>query len=405
MAKQTIDKIDVRSKRVLMRVDFNVPLNDAAPPEITDDRRIQQALPTIKSVIDRKGKLILMSHLGRPEGTGFDPADSLKPAADRLAKLLPGVKVTFPSNDCIDPKAQAAVAALGDGEIVLLENLRFHKAEKKGDADFAAKLAAYGDIYCNDAFGTAHRNDASMFAVPKAMEGKPRVAGLLLQKELKFLSEALANPQHPFVAILGGAKVSDKIGVIKHLLNKVDDIIVGGAMAYTFHKAIGREVGSSLVEHNMLKEAKTLSELTLASKTNGHLPNDHMCAKEISHMAPTQVFLDNIPAGWKGLDIGPVSQANFAKIIRAAKTIVWNGPMGVFETKPFDMGTRQVAEAIVKATKNGAVSIVGGGDTAAAVEAFGLADQFTHVSTGGGASLEMLEGKKFDSVAVLDEAK
>jgi len=402
MAKKTIDQIDVRSQRVLMRVDFNVPLDDAGT--ITDDRRIQQALPTIKSVIDRKGKLILMSHLGRPEGTGFDPADSLKPAADRLAELLPGVKVTFPSNDCIDAAAQAAVASMGDGEIVLLENLRFHKAEKKGEADFASKIAAYGDIYCNDAFGTAHRNDASMFAVPNAMKGKPRVAGLLLQKELKFLREALANPQRPFVAILGGAKVSDKLGAIRHLSNTVDSILVGGAMAYTFLKAMGKDVGSSLVESSMVSEAKALLEVAAKSKTDKHLPTDHLCAKEISRMAPTEVHKSNIPSGWRGLDIGPETQAEYGKIIRAAKTIVWNGPMGVFETKPFDMGTRQVAEAIAKATKNGAVSIVGGGDTAAAVEKFGLADQFTHVSTGGGASLEMLEGKKFDSVAVLDES-
>lgn len=402
MAKKTIDRIDVRSKRVLMRVDFNVPLDDNG--RITDDNRIRQALPTIKSVITRGGRLVLMSHLGRPEGKGFEPADSLKPAAERLAQLLPGTRVDFPSNDCIDAKAAAAVASLKDGEIVLLENLRFHKGEKKGDPAFAAKLASYGDIYCNDAFGTAHRNDASMHAVPVAMAGKPRVAGLLLQKELKYLSESIQHAKTPFVAVLGGAKVSDKLSAIRNLMGKVDSILVGGAMAYTFLKSLGKEVGSSLVQDDMLDEASGIIEAADASKTELVLPSDHVCAKQISEKAPTQVYAEDIPSGWMGLDIGPQTTAHYARILRAAKTIVWNGPMGVFETEPFDVGTRQVAEAIVKATENGAISIVGGGDSAAAVEAFGLADRFSHVSTGGGASLEMLEGKKFDSVGVLDEA-
>lgn len=401
MAKKTIEQVDVRSKRVLMRVDFNVPLDDAG--HITDDRRIRQALPTIQSVLKRGGRLVLMSHLGRPEGKGFEPSESLKPAADRLRELLPGVNVIFPGDDCVGTEAVAAVQNLKDGEVVLLENLRFHKGEKKGDESFATKLAAYGEIYCNDAFGTAHRNDASMFAVPKLMTGKPRVAGLLLQQELKYLSEALEKPKSPFIAVLGGAKVSDKLLAIRNLMSKVDTILIGGAMAYTFLRALGKETGSSLVETGMLNEAASIIDLAAASKTDLILPSDHVCGKQISRMTPVQVFEDDIPAGWMGLDIGPQSTANFTKTLTGGKTLVWNGPMGVFETEPFDVGTRQVAQAIARATKAGAVSIVGGGDTAAAVESFGMADQFSHVSTGGGASLEMLEGKKFETVSLLDD--
>jgi phosphoglycerate kinase len=257
-----------------MRVDFNVPLSEDSPPRITDDNRIRQAIPTIKSVVDRGGRAILVSHLGRPEGKGFEPADSLKPAAERLHELLPGVNVTFPGNDCIDDAAAAAVNAMKDGEIVVLENLRFHQGEKKGDPQFAAKLAAHGDIYCNDAFGTAHRNDASMLAVPQAMKCKPRVVGLLMEKELRYLSDAIHNAQRPFVAVLGGAKVSDKLGAIRNLVGKVDTVLVGGAMAYTFLKAMGRMVGSSLVEEAMLAEAEAIMDLIgagrLAAVGGGH---------------------------------------------------------------------------------------------------------------------------------------
>jgi phosphoglycerate kinase len=411
MPKKTIDQLDVRGKRVLMRVDFNVPLSDETPRKITDDRRIVLALPTIQSVVNRGGKLVLMSHLGRPEGKGYEESESLKPAADRLAELMQGgagAKVSFPDNDPVGPKAADAIANMKDGEIVVLENLRFARGEKKGDAAFAQKLAAFGDIYCNDAFGTAHRNDASMYAVPKVMKEavppKPCVAGLLMQKELKYLSEAIEKAKSPFVAVLGGAKVSDKLTAIRNLMNRVDTILVGGAMAYTFLRTLGHRTGSSLVQEDMLSQARSILDAAGASKTDLILPKDHVCAKQISKMSPVQVFGENIDDGWMGLDIGPQTMAQFSKLLAEAKTIVWNGPMGVFETEPFDVGTRQVAEAIAKATAAGAVSIVGGGDSAAAVEQFGMADRFSHVSTGGGASLEMLEGKKFDSVALLDEA-
>jgi phosphoglycerate kinase len=402
MAKKTIEQVDVASKRVLMRVDFNVPLDDDG--KITDDRRIRMALPSIKSVIDRGGKLILISHLGRPKGEGYEPEFSLKPAADRLAELLPGVKVTFVGEDCVGKPATDAVAALGAGEVLLLENLRFHKAEKKGDPAYAAKLAAYGDIYCNNAFGTAHRNDASMFAVPQAMAGKPRVAGDLLQTELKYLSEAIDRAEKPFVAILGGAKVSDKLGAIRNLAGRVNEILVGGAMAYTFLKARGVDVGSSLVQEDMLEQALIMLKEAEAGSTRVLLPVDHICGQEISSTSPMAEYVGAIPAGWMGLDIGTKTAASYANLISQARTIVWNGPMGVFETPPFDMGTRVVAAAIAEATSRGAVSIIGGGDSAAAIEAFGLGDKVSHVSTGGGASLEMLEGKSFDSVAILDKA-
>ena len=384
-----------------MRVDFNVPLDDRG--SITDDRRIRLALPTIQSVLTRGGKLILMSHLGRPEGKGYEASESLEPVAARLRELLPKVTVHFPGRDPVGSEVDAAVKAMRDGEIVLLDNLRFAKGEKKGDEGFAAKLAALGEIYCNDAFGTAHRNDASMYAVPKLMAGKPRVAGLLLQKELQYLSEALHHPKKPFVAVLGGAKVSDKLGAIRNLLGRVDAIVVGGAMAYTFLKAQGKNVGSSLVEESMLAEAASIIK-DAKGKAQLLFPVDHVCGKEISATTPVKTFEENIESGWMGLDIGRKSADQFTKTLQAAKTIVWNGPVGVFETPPFDAGTRQVAAAIAGATKAGATSIVGGGDTAAAAEEFNMANQFSHVSTGGGASLEMLEGKKFDSVDLLDNA-
>jgi len=360
------------------------------------------ALESIKSVVDRGGRLILISHLGRPEGTGHEPALSLKPCADRLGELL-GKPVAF-AEDCIGDAASSAAAALTDGDVVLLENLRFHKAEKKGDAAFAAQLAQLADVYCNDAFGTAHRDDASMTAVPQAMAGKPRVAGFLLQKEIQYLSEAIGNPQRPFVAILGGAKVSDKIDAITNLLHKVDTILIGGAMTYTFLEAQGKSIGNSLVENGHVTDARKM--LDTAGKNAAHLklPLDHVCAKTLSSNAPTEVHDEIVPEGMLGLDIGPKTINDYSQIIESAKTVVWNGPMGAFETKPFDIGTRAIAESLTHATeRNGATTIVGGGDSAAAIDEFGMADKVSHVSTGGGASLEMLEGKSFNSVAQLDD--
>ncbi|HMN95923.1 MAG TPA: phosphoglycerate kinase [Phycisphaerales bacterium] len=400
MAIQTLDRVDVSGKRVLMRVDFNVPLEKGA---VADDLRIVAALPAIDSVLSRGGSVVLISHLGRPEGTGVEEKYSLRPVAARLAELRPAAKVSFPSADCVDAAAAAAVAALRPGEVLLLENLRFHGGEKRGDPAFAAKLAAYGDIYCNDAFGTAHRPDASMVAVPKAMAPKPRVMGPLMAKEVNYLRDAVAHAKRPVAVVLGGAKVSDKIGVIEHCIDRVDFILVGGAMAYTFLKALGRRVGSSRVEEGKVKDAHAMIQRLAESPTKGMLPIDHVCGKELAEGTPVKVFDEQIEDGWMGLDIGPRSVIRFAEPLREAGTIVWNGPLGAFETRPFDAGTRLIAEVIARQTQRGATTIIGGGDTAAAVESFGLADQFSHVSTGGGASLELLEGREFESLKVLDQ--
>ena len=401
MAKQNIQSVDVAGKRVLVRVDFNVPLDSG---KITDDRRITGALPTIKSIIDRGGKAVLMSHLGRPEGKGLEEQFSLRPVANRLSELL-GKPVAFPSDDCVDANAAAGVANMQNGDVLLLENLRFHKAEKTGDADFAAKLAAYGDIYVNDAFGTCHRTDASMVAVPQAMGGKPRVVGFLVEKEIQFLHDAISSPAKPFVIVLGGAKVSDKIGAIERLLPKSDHVIVGGAMAYTFLKALGQEVGASRVEEDHLNSAKKMIDQAANLGAQLHLPVDHVCSTQfLEHAGDIEVFEDHIKPGFMGLDIGPRTQTQFASIIAKGKTIVWNGPMGVFEWVPFRVGTQTVAKAMAEATSKGATTIVGGGDSAAAAEKFGVADQLSHVSTGGGASLAMLEGKPFAAVDLLDNA-
>ncbi len=399
MSKKTIGSVNVASQKVLVRVDFNVPVEDGA---ITDDRRIREALPTIKSIIDRGGRCILMSHLGRPEGTGYQAEFSLKVAADRLSQLL-GKPVGFPSQDCTDAKAAAAIAAMKDGDVILLENVRFHKEEKKGEAAYCAKLAAYGDMYVNDAFGTSHRAEGSMVGVPKAMTGKPRVMGFLVEKELKYLHAALDKPAKPFVVVLGGAKVSDKMGCVTNLLPKADTILVGGAMAYTFLKALGKRVGESKVEADRIEDAKKIINAAANAKCELLLPVDHVCSTQFDENAgDIEVFDEHIKDGFMGLDIGPKTQTQFAMKLMKAKTIVWNGPMGVFEFRPFATGTQQVAKAIADATKSGATSIVGGGDSAAAVEKFGLASAMSHVSTGGGASLEMLEGKRFESIEILD---
>jgi phosphoglycerate kinase len=398
--KKNIAAVDVSGKKVFVRVDFNVPIEDG---KITDDRRIRSALPTIKSIIDRGGKAILASHLGRPEGTGHEAEFSLAPVAKRLGELL-GKPVAFPSQDCIDAAADSAVAAMASSDVLLLENVRFHKAEKKGDAAFAAKLAHGADVYVNDAFGTCHRPEASMVAVPNSMVGKPRVVGFLVEKEVKFLSGAITAPVKPFVVVLGGAKVSDKMACIDNLLPKADHIIIGGAMAYTFLRALGKKVGSSRVEDDRISDAKKTLDLAAKLKCELHLPVDHVCNTQFSEHGDIEVFDGDIKDGYMGLDIGPKTQTKYALLIIKAKTVVWNGPMGVFEMSPFAVGTKSVARAMVDATKNGATTIVGGGDSAAAVEQMNLASGFSHVSTGGGASLEMLEGKKFESVELLDNA-
>ena len=404
MGKRRIDQVDVKGKRVLMRVDFNVPLKDG---KITDDRRIRMALTSIESVLSRGGRLVLMSHLGRPAGAGFEPAFSLEPAAVRLAEML-GAKakggVKFPSHDCVDGAATAAVNLLTDGECILLENLRFHKAEQKGDPAFASKLAAHGDVYCNDAFGTCHRPDVSMVGAPRAMAGKPKVCGFLVEKEIRYLSAALAAPKKPFVVVLGGAKVSDKLPAIHNLLPKADHILIGGAMAYTFLKAQGKKVGASRVEEDRLADASSILSEAAKGSCKIHLPSDHVCADKFEENAAPKPANADIPDGLMGLDIGPTTIKTYGEAVRSAGTVVWNGPMGVFEWASFAAGTKAVGTALVEATKKGATTIVGGGDSAAAAEEFGIAEQLSHVSTGGGASLEMLEGKRFESVDLLDEA-
>ena len=394
MAKQTIDAVDVAGKAVLMRVDFNVPLDDDL--NITDDRRIEMALPSIKSVIDRGGKLILASHLGRPKGEA-NPKFSLAPAAKRLGEIL-SKEVAFAS-DTVGPDAAAKAGALSDGDVLLLENLRFNAGEKAGDEAFSAQLAEFADIYCNNAFGTCHREDASMYGVPMAMGGKPKVVGSLVQKEIKYLTEVIESPERPFVAILGGAKVSDKIKVIENLLGVCDHVIIGGAMAYTFSLAQGGKVGGSLVEPDKVELAKSLLEQAGDKLV---LPIDTHCGDDFNKDCNKQVVAaGEIPDGFEGLDIGPESAKNFANIVKAAKTVVWNGPMGVFEMPPFDEGTKAVAQAIADGD---GISIIGGGDSAAAVAQLGFEDSVTHVSTGGGASLAMLEGQKFSAVELLDDA-
>jgi phosphoglycerate kinase len=396
MPKRSIADVDVRDRIVLMRVDFNVPLDDEQ--HITDDLRIRMALPTIESVLKRGGKLVLMSHLGRPKGKGVEPRYSLRPVSGRLTELL-NRPVDF-APDAVGPNTQAQAAALQPGSVLLLENLRFHAGEQSGDAEFARALASLGDIYCNDAFGTCHRSDASMVAVPRAMGGKPKVMGFLLAKELQYLLETIAHPERPFLAILGGAKVSDKINVIRNLLGVCDRVLIGGAMAYTFSLAQGGKVGKSLVEPDKVELARELLK-SQAGAAKLMLPVDTHCGDAFKADCHKQIVsAGQIPDGYQGLDIGPETARQFAEAIRTAKTVIWNGPMGVFEMPPFDAGTRAVAQAVADSH---ATSIIGGGDSAAAIAQLGLADRVTHVSTGGGASLELLEGKRFEAVELLDE--
>ena len=411
MAKKTVADIDVRGKKVLMRCDFNVPLDENG--NITSDARITKAMPTITKVLDDGGSLILMSHLGRPKGKR-DEKFSLSPVAKRLSELLERDVVL--ANDCIGSDVEAKAAALNPGDVLLLENLRFHKAETikdkaaKEDAElrqakdeFAKQIADLADVYVDDAFGTAHRDNASMYTVPVMMEGKDRVTGFLIEKELKFLGETVANPEKPFVAILGGAKISDKLAVIENLIEKVDCILIGGAMAYTFFKAQGKQIGNSLCEDDFVDKALELISRAAEAGCEIVLPVDTVIAKEFKANAENKVVSGDIDAGWQGLDIGPETQKLFIEKLQGAKTIVWNGPMGVFELEPFDAGTKAVAQAVADATAAGARSIIGGGDSASAIVSMGLGDKVSHISTGGGASLEFLEGKKFKSLEILDE--
>ena len=417
MATKTIADIDVKGKRVLMRVDFNVPLADG---KVTDDNRIVAALPSIKKAIESGAKVILMSHLGRPAGKGFEAEFSAKPAAERLGELL-GKPVKLGPPEVVGPEAEKIVAGMAPGEVLMLENVRFaagetmpDKAKKNPDGELTADqlakldafvndLAALGDVYVNDAFGTCHRKHASMYGVAKAIaaKGGPAVAGYLVEKEIRYLSEAVANPARPFTAILGGAKVSDKIKLIASLLGKVDNILIGGAMAYTLLKATGASVGKSMVEADQVEEMKALLD-----KAGGKilLPRDHLGATEFGSDEATAVDGVDIPDELMGLDIGPKTVEAFGKVIAASKTVVWNGPMGVFEREAYATGTKAIAEAVAKATDGGAISVIGGGDSAAAVEQMGLADRMTHVSTGGGASLTYLEGKPMPAIDVLDKA-
>lgn len=393
MAKKSINDVDVANQIVIMRVDFNVPMEDG---QITDDRRIAMALPSITSVIDRGGKLILISHLGRPRGE-VKPEFSLQPAAQRLAELT-GKPVAFAS-DTVGEDATNRVSELPPGGMLVLENLRFNPGEKTGDESFARALAVMADVYCNNAFGTCHREHASMVALPHAMGDKPKVVGSLVDTEIRFLKEVIENPKRPFVAVLGGAKVSDKITVIENLLNICDQILVGGAMAFTFVLARGGKVGKSLVEQDKVDLA---GELMAKGQGKLLLPVDAHCGDAFSRDCNKLICpVNEIPDEMMGLDIGPETATRFGDVLAGANTVVWNGPMGVFEMPPFDRGTRAVAQAIAESD---ATSIIGGGDSAAAIAQMGFDDQVTHVSTGGGASLAMLEGKSFAAFEILDEA-
>ena len=392
--KKTVKDVDVRSQRVLVRVDYNVPLD--ANGNVSDDKRITASLPTINYLLEQGARIILCSHLGRPKGE-VKKEFSLAPVAKRLKELLPGVNIYFAS-DCIGEEAERKAAALKDGEILLLENLRFHKEEEKNDPEFAKKLASLAEIYVNDAFGTVHRAHASTAGVAAYL---PAVAGFLIGKELSIMGGALENPERPFVAILGGAKVADKIGVITNLLNKCDTLLIGGGMAYTFFKAMGYEIGDSLLDAESIDLAKQLMETAKEKGVKLLLPVDTVVAKAFAADAEHMTVASNaIPAGWQGLDIGEKTRELFAAEIKNAKTVIWNGPMGVFEFPEFAKGTEAVAKACAEC---GGTTIIGGGDSASAVKKLGYADKMTHISTGGGASLEFLEGKVLPGVAALND--
>ena len=422
MNKKTVRDIDLKGKKVVMRVDFNVPLKEGV---ITDDTRIKAAEPTIKYVLDQGAALVLMSHLGRPKGKGYEADFSLKPVAEYLAKDL-GKEVKF-AEDCL--KADDAAAALQPGEILMLENTRFYKAEEgkvkktdeMSDEEYAAKkaelkakkqemaekLATYGDVYVNDAFGTAHRDHASTASIAKYMKAKGGacVAGFLLEKEISFLGNAVENAVHPFVAVIGGAKVSGKLEVLQNLMKKVDAILIGGGMSYTFLKAMGYEIGKSIVEDELVDTAKQTLADAKAANVDFELPVDNVVTEAFDNDSPRKVVSSHeIPADLMSLDIGPETVKKYADILAKAKTIVWNGPMGCFEMSNFAAGTTGICQAVADATeKNGAISIIGGGDSVSAVNKSGLAPKMSHISTGGGASLEFLEGKVLPGVAALDD--
>ncbi|MFH1380964.1 MAG: phosphoglycerate kinase [Candidatus Omnitrophota bacterium] len=390
--KKTVRDIDIKNKKVLMRVDFNVPLDEKG--NITDDTRIKKALPTIEYILNAPAKLILMSHLGRPKGA-VNPKMSLAPCAKRLSNLL-GKDVKM-MKDSIGADVENVVGNMNDGDVILLENLRFHKEETKNDAEFAKKLSSLGDIFVNDAFGTCHRAHASTEGVTKFL---PSVMGFLVEKEVNYFNKLLNDPEGPFVLILGGAKVTDKIAVIENMLEKIDYLLIGGAMAYTFLKSRLKGIGNSRIEEDKISVAEDIFNKAREKNVSIVLPEDHVIAKTITQNARTRVVREHIPDGWLGLDIGPLTIKKFEKILKDAKTILWNGPLGFFEMKPFRKGTACIAKFI---SKLNATTVIGGGDTAAAVNALGLSKKMSHISTGGGASLEYLEGKELPGIAALQD--
>ncbi|EJQ44276.1 phosphoglycerate kinase [Bacillus hominis] len=393
MNKKSIRDVDLKGKRVFCRVDFNVPMKEG---KITDETRIRAALPTIQYLVEQGAKVILASHLGRPKGQAVEEL-RLTPVAARLGELLG--KDVKKADEAFGPVAQEMVAAMNEGDVLVLENVRFYAGEEKNDAELAKEFAALADIFVNDAFGAAHRAHASTAGIADYL---PAVSGLLMEKELDVLGKALSNPERPFTAIIGGAKVKDKIGVIRHLLDKVDNLIIGGGLAYTFVKALGHEIGQSLCENDKIELAKEFMQLAKEKGVNFYMPVDVVITEEFSETATTQIVgIDSIPSTWEGVDIGPKTREIYADVIKNSKLVVWNGPMGVFEMTPFAEGTKAVGQALADAEDT--YSVIGGGDSAAAVEKFGMADKMSHISTGGGASLEFMEGKELPGVVCLND--
>lgn len=393
MNKKSIRDVDLKGKRVFCRVDFNVPMKEG---KITDETRIRAALPTIQYLVEQGAKVILASHLGRPKGQVVEEM-RLTPVAARLGELLG--KDVKKADEAFGSVAQEMVAAMNEGDVLVLENVRFYAGEEKNDAELAKEFAALADIFVNDAFGAAHRAHASTAGIADYL---PAVSGLLMEKELDVLGKALSNPERPFTAIIGGAKVKDKIGVIRHLLDKVDNLIIGGGLAYTFVKALGHEIGLSLCEDDKIELAKEFMQLAKEKGVNFYMPVDVVITEEFSETATTKIVgIDSIPSNWEGVDIGPKTREIYADVIKNSKLVVWNGPMGVFEMTPFAEGTKAVGQALADAEDT--YSVIGGGDSAAAVEKFGMADKMSHISTGGGASLEFMEGKELPGVVCLND--